>query len=225
MVQTLATLMEDPSPDVRRTAALSLGKIAHPNGISAMIKGLRDGDPQVREYSAWGLGQFGTELTDEGAFALIGALGDNVPENKQVAASALGQIEPKEEHVQLLKEVLTIAEVGTRKAVLQVLKDFDTPAAYKLFVKALKDSDPRVRQAAVAGLGELADRKARPLLRKRLRKDSDEGVRTEAAYRLGKLGDKADKRSLKKAVKSDSSSQVQIQAEWALQQIEPTPPN
>ena len=120
---------------------------------------------------------------------------------------------------------MTISEVGTRQAVLQVLTDFDRPEAYDLFVKALKDSDPRVRQAAVAGLGELADRKARPLLRKRLRKDADEGVRTEAAFRLGKLGDNADISSLEKAVKTDSSSTVQIWAQWAIQQIEPTPPN
>ena len=225
MVALLGQLLEDPRADVRRTAALSLGKIAHPDGIPFLTKGLRDEDTQVREYSAWGLGQNGEELTDRATIALIHALGDEVPSVKQAVASALGQVEPRADRVQLLKEVLAISEVETRKAVIQVLTDFDTPSAYDVIVPALKDPDPRVRQTAVAGLGELADRRAVPLIRKRLLKDPDEGVRTEAAFRLGKLGDSADIASLKKALKADPSSPAYIWAQWALQQIEPTAVN
>jgi len=77
----------------------------------------------------------------------------------------------------------------------------------------------------VKGLGELADRRAVPLLRKRLLTDPDEGVRTEAAFRLGKLGDTADVSSLEKAMKSDSTSSVKIWAQWALEQIGPAAVN
>jgi HEAT repeat protein len=225
VVPILGQLLEDPNADVRRTAALSLGKIAHPNGIPPLINTLRDEDPQVREYSAWALGQMGPDLSDEAVFGLINALGDDVPAVKHAVASALGQVEPEADRVQLLKEVLAISEVETRKAVIQVLTDFDTPSAYEVILPALKDPDPRVRQSAVSGLGELADRRAVPLLRKKLLKDSDEGVRTEAAFRLGKLGDSADISSLKKAMKSDPASTVKIWAQWALEQIEPTAVN
>jgi HEAT repeat protein len=225
VVPILGQLLEDPGADVRRTAALSLGKIAHPEGIPPLINALRDEDPQVREYSAWALGQMGPDLSDKAVFGLINALGDDVPAVKHAVASALGQVEPHADRVQLLKEVLTISEVETRKAVIQVLTDFDTPSAYEVIVPALKDPDPRVRQSAVAGLGELADRRAVPLLRKRLLKDPDEGVRTEAAFRLGKLGDTADIASLEKAMKSDPASSVHVWAQWALEQIEPTAAN
>ena len=221
----LGQLLEDSSADVRRTAALSLGKIAHLDGIPFLNKGLRDEDSRVREFSAWGLGQMGPDLSDEAVNGLINALGDDVPAVKHAVASALGQVEPHADRVQLLKEVLAISEIETRKAVIQVLTDFDTPSAYEVILPSLKDPDPRVRQAAVSGLGELADRRAVPLLRKRLLKDPDEGVRTEAAFRLGKLGDTSDVSSLQKAMKSDSTSTVQIWAQWALEQIEPAAVN
>ncbi len=225
VVPVLGQLLEDPSADVRRTAALSLGKIAHLDGIPFLTNGLSDEDSQVREFSAWGLGQMGADLSDPAVFGLINALGDNVQAVKRSVASALGQAEPQKDRVQLLKEILAISEAHTRIAVIQVLTDFDTPSAYEVIVPALKDPDPRVRQSAVSGLGELADRRAVPQLRKRLLKDSDQGVRTEAAFRLGKLGDTDDIPSLKKAMKADSSSTVRIWAQWALQQIEPTAVN
>ncbi len=222
VVSTLGQLLEDSSADVRRTAALSLGKIAHPDGIPPLINALKDEDPKVREHSAWALGQIGPDLSDEAVNGLIHALGDNVLAVKHAVASALGWVEPDTDRVQLLKEVLAISEVETRKAVIQVLTAFDTPSAYEVILPSLNDPDPRVRQVAVSGLGELADRRAVPLLRKRLIKDSDEGVRTEAAFRLGKLGDTADLSSLKKAGKSDSSATVKIWAQWAIEQIDPT---
>ncbi|UCE64691.1 MAG: HEAT repeat domain-containing protein [Nitrospirota bacterium] len=225
VVSTLGQLLEDPSADVRRTAALSLGKISHPDGIPPLINALKNEDPQVREYSAWALGQMGPDLSDEAVNELINALGDEVPAVKHAVASALGQVEPDTDRVQLLKEVLAISEVETRKAVIQVLTAFDTPSAYEVILPSLKDPDPRVRQAAVSGLGELADRRAVPLLRKRLLKDPDVGVRTEAAFRLGKLGDTADVSWLEKARKSDSAATVQIWAQWAIEQIEPAAVN
>ena len=222
VVPILSRLLEDPNADVRRTAALSLGKIAHFEGIPSLTKGLSDEDSLVRQYSAWGLGQMGGELSDEAVMGLIHALGDDVPAVKQAVASALGQVEPLSNRVQLLKEILAISEVETRKAVIKVLTDFDTPSAYEVIVPALKDPDPRVRQSAVSGLGELADRRAVPLFRTQLLKDSDAGVRTEAAFRLGKLGDSTDIPALKRAMQSDPVSSVRLWAQWALEEIEPT---
>ena len=222
VVSTLGQLLEDSSADVRRTAALSLGKIAHPDGIPHLIYALKDEDPRVREHSAWALGQMGPDLSDEAVHGLIHGLGDDVLAVKQAVASALGRVEPDTDRVQLLKQVLANSDVETRKAVIQVLTAFDTPSAFEVILPSLKDPDPRVRQVAVSGLGELADRRAVPLLRKRLLRDSDEGVRTEAAFRLGKLGDIADVSSLKKVRESDSPATVKIWAQWAIDQIEPT---
>ena len=218
------TLLEDPNPDVRRTAALSLGKIAESNSITALVRSLNnDTDAKVREYSAWAIGQSGTRLSDKAALALVMALGDEIPTVKQAAAASLEQAEPQKNVLRLLREALTISEVETRVAVVHALSEFDTPSAYPLFIQALKDSDSQVRQASVAGLGELGDPRAVRIFRKLLLNDGSEGVRTEAAFRLGKLGTKADVYSLQKAIESDPTPNVHLWASWALREIESTP--
>ena len=226
VVPTLITLLQDPNPDVRRTAALSLGKIAESNSITALVRSLQnDTDAQVREYSAWAIGQSGTRLSDDAALALVMALGDEIPHVKQAAAASLEHAEPRKKVLRLLREAMAISEVETRIAVVQALSEFDTPSAYPLFIQALDDSDSRVRQAAVAGLGELGDPRAVRIFRKILLNDGNEGVRTEAAFRLGKLGNKADVYSLQKAIESDPTPNVHLWASWALREIEPAPVN
>ena len=183
-------LKEDPSPDIRRTAALSLGKVADSNGIPALTVSLKDPDSLVRKYSAWSLGKMETKLPKDSALALIMALGDSSLEVKQAAATALANVVPEEELVNLLRQVLAISETSTRRSVVQALSELEIPSAYQVFLAAVKDADPRVRQIAISGLGELADSRALIVFRKYLLNDPDEGVRTEAAFRLGKLGGK-----------------------------------
>ena len=210
---------------MRRTAALSLGKIAHPNSIPALITALGDDDALVREYSAWALGQIGPELTEDAAIALIMALGDEASGVKMAASLALGNVEPQKELIRLLKEVLSISEDRTRMVVIYALSQFDIPSTYPLFLAALKDSSPDVRQGAIAGLGELADRRALPYFQKHLLQDPDEGVRIEAAFRLGKVGSKADVWALRTAIQKDLSPNVHLWASWALEEIKTVTPN
>ena len=226
VVPTLITLLQDPSPDVRRTAALSLGKIAEPNSIPALVTSLNnDADARVREYSAWAIGQSGTTLSDEAALALVTALGDEMPNVKHAAAASLEYAQPQKPLLQLLRQAMAISEVETRIAIVRALSEFGTPSAYSLFLQALKDSDPRVRQTAVAGLGELGDPRAIRMFRKILLNDDHEGVRTEAAFRLGKLGTKTEVYSLRKAIQTDPTPNVHLWASWALREIESAPVN
>lgn len=217
----LVNLLGAPDADSRRTAALSLGKIADPTAIPALVAALKDKDPVVREYSAWSLGQMEATLPDEAAVALITALGDPAPEVKRAAGLAFRQVSPRKHFLKLLKQALAISELETRVAIIQALSQFDSPSTYPLFVEALKDSDARVRQAAIAGLGELADRRALSLFRKHLLNDEDEGVRAEAAFRLGKLGGKRDIGLLRKAMESDPTPSVHLWASWAINNILP----
>jgi len=221
----LIQLLKDPSPDIRRTVALSLGKIGDTNGIPALQQSLRgDVDAQVREYSAWALGQIGDQLSEDAIIGLLTALGDADSAVKQAAASAFGHIGPQERAMHLLNEIFSISGADTRLAVIQTLREMDTPSAYPLYLTALQDPQPRIRQMAVSGLGELGDRRALPLIRNRLFKDEDEGVRSEAAFRLGKLGDHTDILALKKAIREDPSQSVQMWSNWALQEIEQSGP-
>jgi len=221
LTAALVELLQDPSPDIRRTAALSLGKIGHSAGTQGLAKALSDPDPLVREYSAWALGQIGEEINTDTALAVVSALGDEHPAVKQSAAKALGNIGIRGPMIPLLIEGLKVGEVQSRRAIVDALLHLEGKDAYPALLAVLDDPDPNVRQGAIAALGELGDRQALPLFRKSLLNDPNVGVRTEAAYRLGKLGDQADIPSLQKAVKHDTTPIVHLWTTWAISNITP----
>ncbi len=221
LTAALVELLQDPSPDVRRTAALSLGKIGHSAGTQGLAKALSDPDPLVREYSAWALGQIGEEINMNAALAVVSALGDEHPAVKQSAAKALGNIGIRGPMIPLLIEGLKVGEVQSRRAIVDALMHLEGKDAYPALLAVLDDPDPNVRQGAIAALGELGDRQALPLFRKSLLNDPNVGVRTEAAYRLGKLGNQADIPSLQKAAKQDTTPIVHLWTTWAISNITP----
>ncbi len=224
LVPILSELLRtDTNPDSRRTAALSLGKIADSKGIPSLTASLKDQDSIVREYSAWALGQIDTILPHEATLALIMALGDSSPAVKEAAASAFGNVEPQEEFSKVLQQVFTVSETSTKLAVVQALSQLELATSYPVFLEALNDSNPRVRQASLSGLGELANPQALTVFRKHLLDDPDEGVRVEAAFRLGKLGGSQDIPVLKKALKTDSTPNVYLWASWALKELSSDP--
>ncbi len=221
LTATLVELLKDSSPDVRRTAALSLGKVGHSAGTQGLVNALSDPDALVREYSAWALGQIGEEVNTDAAMALVSALGDEHLTVKNSAAKALGNVGLRQPMIPLLVEGLAVGEVQSRRAVVQALMQLEGKEAYSALLTALKDSDAVVRQGAIAALGELGDREALPSIRKLLSRDRSAGVRTEAAYRIGKLGDQADLPSLQKAAKEDTTAIVHLWTTWAIENISP----
>lgn len=212
----LATLLlEDPSRDVRRTAALSLGKIGHVAATTALVQALSDPDLQVREYSAWALGQIGEDVNDEAAVRLAELLADGDRSVKQAAAQALGKIGPRQQVIAILTQVLAAGERDSRRAAVDALARLEAKSAYPALREALTDQDSTVRQGALAALGELGDRRALPDFRERLLFDASPGVRVEAAYRLGKLGDHQELQALEEAARDDASPFVRMWADWA----------
>ena len=214
----LIILLQDPSPDVRRTAALSLGKIGHATAATGLVQALSDPDPDVREYSAWALGQIGEDVNDTAAVRLAGALGDDHPSVKQAAALALGQIGPRSPVIAVLTQALAVGGRGSRRAVVDAFAQLEAKEAVPALREALTDPDPVVRQGALAALGELGDRRVLPDFRERLLFDISPRVRTEAAYRLGKLGDPGDHaelQTLDEAARHDTSPGVRSWAGWA----------
>ena len=216
----LVKLLQDPSPDVRRTAAQSLGKIADPTGEQALVKALEDLDPQVREYSVWALGQIGEEVDNTTALALVKALGDTQSNVKRAAASALGRIGTRQVVVELLTEAIRMRETEMLRYSVEALSELDSPSAYVELISALNVSDARIRQVAIAALGELGDPRALPAIRNRLLQDPDIGVRTEAAFRLGKLGDQNDRPALLQAAERDPDPLVHFWSTWAIAMID-----
>jgi HEAT repeat protein len=207
VVPRLIALLQDPNPDLRQTAALSLGKIASAEAAPSLILSLRDADPSVRQYSAWALGNLGERANAEAASALIVLLGDPVSTVASAAAQAIGSIGAGPEIITQLSTVLSEGSVQARRAAITVLGVLESPLAYNGLLSA----------RAVAALGELGDRRAIQGIEARLRLDSSGGVRTEAAYRLGMMSDEGSLPILRAAAAEDPNERVR---RWAQRAIE-----
>lgn len=226
VVQQLGPLLDHPQAEMRRTAAMSLGKIRHPSSIPFLVKGLRDPDALVRQYSAWGLGNLGETLPEEATRLLAQRLAeDEDPEVQQAAAHALAQTAPLAVTADVLtplEKALDAPDVQRRRAAIRTLGGMESPAAYNLLTKALEDPDAMVRQQALAALGELADPRALPYIRRLARHDPDPAVRAEAAFRLGKLGSHDEIPMLEHIVVTDPNASVRRWGTWAISYIDPS---
>ena len=217
--QRLTPLLDDPQAEVRRTAAMSLGKISDPDSINGLVKSLADPDQEVRQWSAWALGNLGDHLSQEAIVALIQSLADPSEQVKQTAALALGRTSASEETLKVLKEALRISTPSTQQAIIQGLSHFSFPFSYEIFLEASQSPNPFTRQTALAGLGELGDPRGLPVLRRLLLQDPNVGVRAEAAYRLGKRGGKGEISALQQSRDTDPTPTVHFWASWALGQL------
>lgn len=216
---TLVALLDDPQPDVRRAAAMSLGKLGLADAAGPLIGALDDPDARVRAFSAEALGALGERVRDQAALPLAGRLGDPSDSVKRAAALGLAAIGGTQAAVELVVESLRDPAAETRAAAALALGGLEARSAFSALVTASRDSDGRVRQAAVSALGELADRRALPWFRERLVSDALPGVRSEAAYRLGKLGVADDEAVLRGVAEADPAGSVRWWAEWAARQI------
>ena len=219
VVGQLMRLIHDPDPDVRRTAALSLGKIGRPEAAPSLIAQLSDKDSLVRQYCAWALGNLGEEIVEFAGPALVNRLSDAEADVRAAAALALGRLGASERIVRLILDIAQHGQSGARLAAIQALGWLEAPQSFPTLIQSLNDRDPRIRQAAIAALGELGDMRSTPFLVKRLTKDSDPGVRSEAAFRLGKLGGRSATRALQAAAR-DPDPRVRQWARAALESIE-----
>lgn len=87
----LVELLADPSPRVRRRAALAIGRVGRPEGVAPLVASLGDAEPEVRQMSAFALGLLGDESAAE---PLLLALDDPSPLVQGRAAEALGRLGP-----------------------------------------------------------------------------------------------------------------------------------
>ena len=220
ITERLVELLKDPQPDTRQTAALSLGKISDPQSIAPLIAALSDPDEEVRQSSAWALGNLEDALTTEALVNLVQAIADPSDSVRQAVVLALSRTTIPEEVLKVLAEAYSISTHATQLTIIQALAQFEFPFAYNLYLEALKNPDPLIRQTAIVGLAELGDRRGLLVMRTHLLQDSNVGVRSEAAFRLGKLGNSADLPALRQARETDSTPTVHFWAAWGLMQIE-----
>ncbi|HNC46946.1 MAG TPA: HEAT repeat domain-containing protein, partial [Acidobacteriota bacterium] len=89
IIEHLLEALVNPSPDVRSSAAMALGKICELSAVEPLIKLLQDRDSSVRYESAEALGLLGDKRAVE---PLIQCLEDSNYRVRSHAASALGKL-------------------------------------------------------------------------------------------------------------------------------------
>ena len=203
VIPRLVAVLKDPNPELRRTAAQSLGKIARKEAVPALWEALRDPDADVRRHAAWALGMIGEDAVGPERSPLAALLFDVDPAVRETAATALGLTGDTQVGIELLLERLL--EPGTpadsKRLAAASLGGMEARSAVTGLTRLLADQDARVRRWTVAALGEIADEQAVKPLGMLLAKDPDPGVRLEAAFRLGKFGGASARPALTAALK------------------------
>lgn len=187
-IAILIPLLRDDTPELRRTAAESLGKIGDRSAVPALLPVLKDQTPSVRAAAAQALGRTASPTDTDVVASLIRALQDPADRVKQVAAIAIGDIEPPAAELRAVADLLRASDVQVRRAAVRALLLGETGPFMEALLALLDDPDADVRQGAVAALSLSGDQRAAAALAKRLSNDPSPAVRAEAAYHLGHLG-------------------------------------
>ena len=211
-VSLLLELLRDAGPEMRRTAAESLGKIGDPRATDSILPLIHDPAAIVREASVLAMGRLKPTATDGVVGLLTQALEDSVGAVRQAAVVAIGDIEPGSRLLQPVVGLLRSSDVTIRRAAVRALLQVDSSQSVSALVAAGRDSDAEVRQGIVAVVGEWDRAAVSPWLRERLALDPSPGVRAEAAYRLGNRSDLDSRAALETAVAKEADSGVR---RWA----------
>jgi HEAT repeat protein len=186
-VAVLVALLGDHNPDMRRTAAESLGKIGDQSALPEVVPLLNDPVPEVRAAAARALGRTASP-TDEAVIAgLTRLLADPDERVTQAAAIAIGDIEPSPGLMAPVADWFRSSDVRVRRAAVRAVLSLDTGQMAGWLLPLVADPDAEVRQGAVAALGLSGDARSATALWKRLIEDPSPAVRAEAAYHLGEL--------------------------------------
>lgn len=211
-ISLLRELLHDERPEMRRTAAESLGKIGDRGSIDSILPLVQDPEEAVRQAAVTAMGRVRPAATDMIVALLAQALGDPVESVRQAAVVAIGEIEPGPRLLEPIVGLLRSADAAIRKAAARALLQIDSSQSISSLIAAGQDSDPDVRQGIVAAVGEWGGVAVSSWLREHMANDSSPGVRTEAAYRLGMRSDVETKAALDRAVVMDADSGVR---NWA----------
>jgi HEAT repeat protein len=204
-----ATLIHDPSWDVRKLSVEALGRIKDDRATELLWQGLRDPDHDVRQTAATSLGQ----IPDPRSIGpLVLSLKDENSAVRQAAKGSLRQIDRQWEISPGAQSVIpeleaalndreywvaqsaadTLAKINDMRQRSLETSFFTNPSKDKLIVAAtvlvdsLRDFDRDLRQAAVEALGRIGDVNAVNPLVSSL-DDPDEWVGRAAALALNHL--------------------------------------
>lgn len=208
----LRELLHDAQPEMRRTAAESLGKIGEPQTIDSLLPLIHDPASVVRQAGVTALGRLKPAATDEVVALFTQALQDPVLSVRQAAVVAIGEVGPAPRLQEQVLNLLRSSNAMVRRSAVAALLQIDSSQSISVLIETGHDADAEVRQGIAAALGEWGGAEAAPWLRARLAQDPSPAVRAEAAYRLSILNDPDTKAALHDATAKDPDSGVR---DWA----------
>ena len=202
---------------VRSFAAYGLGEvdvIIEPIPVIDALSGtLSDTHPNVRDRSAWALGEIEHVA---GVEPLLKALQDSETRVRSRAAWALGEIEDPSA-VQGLVRALSDSDASVREKSVWALGEIESESAVEGLLPLLTDPTPSVRRRVAWALGEIEHSTAVSGLVSAL-KDEDWQVRKNAAWALGEIEDPSAIDALRLAA-NDSNNQVRRAVDYALGEL------
>ena len=210
----ICQMLSDKEWEVRREAAIALGKLNNPETLEPLAKVLDDLDADVREAAAMALSRTGDRRA---VGPLVLALKDEVSSVRRIAAAGLSRIDP--DWVSL-PETRAVAE--KLKLAIQ-----DAEPAVRFFVAQLLINLGEMSPEAIAGFTP-EDQLASPATKRRrmatnlfiamLYEDGDRDVRQAAAEALGRLGGERARHALTRAA-GDPDGDVAAATQIALQAL------
>lgn len=213
----LIAAVGDSRYNVRRNAAVALGRLGDAGAVDALIPALQDTNHDVRRRVVETLGKLG----DPRALDPIAvALKDDDEFVRKAAAEALGQLND-ERAVGPLTAALQDYYRIVRQEAATALGELGGGRSLVALINALKDRDKGVRRSAVEALDNIGDRRAVVPLITAL-SDSDVGVRKRVVDALGRMGDPRAAEPLF-TVLTDSDAYVRHKASEALESLRSNP--
>ena len=197
----LRKALSDPSPRIRREAALALTKIGGRDAIDAILSHMSDHPELLDDDMVEALGGLKSQRVEA---ALVGLLQDPRSVLRRAAAKALGRIGSQQAIPHLIEAAEDKDDVEIRRAVLQALRHLGANEADALILDALTDPHPSVRTAAAEAASELAVPGAAEVLRQSIKEYRDQAL-PEVAYALGCVGDLSDIEEIVRAAQESQS--------------------
>jgi HEAT repeat protein len=166
--------------EVRRSAAVALGRIGDSNATPALVNALSDESLAIDAANA--LGQIGDPRAVDGLLDLIGSEDASA---RQAAVSALNSLAnpPNSERIIPL---LHDPDPNVRESAVKIAGYFGYPQAAGVLVELSRDSSERVRWAAIEHLPYVEDERAFDVLARAM-KDETPNVRAAAARALANM--------------------------------------
>lgn len=201
----------------RAMAIRSLGMIADPKAVDVLGKNLSNPDPMIVVEAALALGGINDSRVnvllikalpssdDYGCQAIINVLAkrraeaalptlitliksQTAPRRCRLASvEAVGRIQNSPTEPILFDILVGDYELDFKAKAIKALGDLHSKGAYSLILNYLNHSDSRLREAAVAALAGIGDKRAVPYLQGKLN-DDNPAVRDLAFFALSQLG-------------------------------------